>query len=824
MKQCLLIILILLYALQNYAQTEFWGLTSKGGSYGAGTIFKTDGQGTNLATQHSFYKNIGSYPENTKLIQASDGKLYGATPSVLFSLDPLTNVYKTIYVFPDYVGSNIYGSLVQASDGNLYGMTSEGGNNNDGTIFRFNISTQVFTKIYDLDDNSNPHGSLVQATNGLLYGMTTYGGVHGLGTLFQFNLSDSTFTKLLDFDGINYGANPFGDLMQASDGYIYGLTSQGGANGDGVIFQLSITTNTFSKKYDFNSSIGSGNPVGQMVEANNGFLYGTTAGGGGGFLLGAMFKLNLSNYDFAEYNLFGGSNGYYPMGSPMLASDGYLYGLTNGGGQVGPGTIYKFNTFDSSCAAVHDFSGESDMLGTLMQASNGKLYGMTKFGGNCQSGIIFEFNISTNSYVKKIDFNCSENGEQPTGSLIKASNDKLYGLTSRGGLHNRGVLFQYDPINATLIKKFDFGDSIKEAWPYGSLIEMNDGKLYGLSYAGTIFSFDLNTEIFKNESLLSENGGDFHNPYGSLIKISDSVLVGMTTRSNWLYSGAIFKFNIITKIYTDIFNFDGNTGSVPYGDLLLANNGMLYGMAAGGGAFQKGVLFKFDPSNYNYTILSSFDEINTGSYPTGSLVQASNGMIYGATTESGPEFGGVLFQLDPNTNIVTAKINLSNYFGNSINGRLIEASDAMLYGLTELGGYVNGYNSGVLFQYNTLTNTYTIQSNFTDLNGAQPKYTSLLETSPLIGIKETKIPKEEDAIQVYPNPSEGSFNIVLKNNIEELKVEIFSVLGERILLNEFKMRGNTQFEFNHDLSQGTYLLKISSGNLVRETIRLVVTR
>ena len=89
-----------------------------------------------------------------------------------------------------------------------------------------------------------------------------------------------------------------------------------------------------------------------------------------------------------------------------------------------------------------------------MQATDGKLYGMTSRGGSLGYGVIFSFDPSSATYTKLHDFD-STNGANPTGSLMQASDGKLYGLTRNGGptLTNPdygrrgdyGVIFSYDP-------------------------------------------------------------------------------------------------------------------------------------------------------------------------------------------------------------------------------------------------------------------------------------------------------------------------------------------------------------------------------------------
>src|ERR1017187_6619779 len=95
-----------------------------------------------------------------------------------------------------------------------------------------------YTKLLDFNGTTNggsPKGSLMQATNGMLYGMTYNGGAstncsYGCGVLFQYNPTTNVYTKKLDFAGTTNGQNSYGSLMQASDGMLYGMTYQGGAN------------------------------------------------------------------------------------------------------------------------------------------------------------------------------------------------------------------------------------------------------------------------------------------------------------------------------------------------------------------------------------------------------------------------------------------------------------------------------------------------------------------------------------------------------------------------------------------------------------------
>ena len=83
-------------------------------------------------------------------------------------------------------------------------------------------------------------------------------------------------------------------------------------------------------------------------------------------------------------------------------------------------------------------------MGKLCEANQGKLYGRTVRGGSNDMGVLFEWDPETNSFSKKLEFNGTETGRSPNGSLILGDNGKLYGTTGYGGIHDKGVLYEWD--------------------------------------------------------------------------------------------------------------------------------------------------------------------------------------------------------------------------------------------------------------------------------------------------------------------------------------------------------------------------------------------
>lgn len=364
----------------------------------------------------------------------------------------------------------------------LWGMTEKGGGNDLGTMFKFSIGNNVITNNFDFSGTVNgsfPRGSLIKASDGNLYGMTSNGGQNGLGTLFQYDLSSGTYTKKIDFDGASFGSYPNGSLMQAADGYLYGLTLTGGINDKGVIFRFDINTGIITKVFDFNGSNGL-NPNGNLIQFSDGMLYGLTVGGGGGIggsnNNGELFQFDpITNILVKKVALTGGLNGYNPFGSLVQAIDGKLYGMTLLGG-TGSGLIFQYDPSSNLYSVKVNLGTLSnpgkEPWGSLISALDGKLYGMTQNGGSYNSGVLFQYDPISNIYLKIIDFDGNNLGGNPQGTLMQASNGNIYGLTTNGGANNLGVLFEYDPISNVLSKKIDFNGVNGSLPRYTSLIEI----------------------------------------------------------------------------------------------------------------------------------------------------------------------------------------------------------------------------------------------------------------------------------------------------------------------------------------------------------------
>lgn len=259
------------------ADGAFYGATIFGGHYGDGTIFKITPAGA-LTTLYSFTGGEDGVEPNAPPIQATDGNFYG-TSSYGAAAYKITSS-GTFTVLGSLPGDTV-APLLQGTDGNFYGTTFEGGNSGYGAVFKV-TPKGVVTVVYAFDGphGENPYPPLVQGRDGNIYGDTVRGGSLGGGVLFKLT-PQGTITVLHNFPDPNFpddGTAPVAGLVPAADGTFYGVTTAGGSEGDGVIFQIT-PAGAYSILYNFDGADGA-SPWPTPMQHTSGSIYGLTAGGG----------------------------------------------------------------------------------------------------------------------------------------------------------------------------------------------------------------------------------------------------------------------------------------------------------------------------------------------------------------------------------------------------------------------------------------------------------------------------------------------------------------------------------------------------------------
>ena len=229
----------------------FYGTTVGGGSYGFGTIYEFDPSGGGLITlKGSFDYATGAVPE-AALTPAGNGLFYGTTSrggsygvGTIYEFDPSGGGSITLKASFDYAtGIFPIESLTPAGNGRFYGSTSDGGYNSDGTIFEFDPSgagSITLRANFDRTSFSRPSSTLLPTTNSTFYGTTALNGINGYGAIFEFDPLGSGGTGPITlkaiFDGAN-GYSPIG-LTLAGDDLFYGVAVGGGIYDVGAIYKF----------------------------------------------------------------------------------------------------------------------------------------------------------------------------------------------------------------------------------------------------------------------------------------------------------------------------------------------------------------------------------------------------------------------------------------------------------------------------------------------------------------------------------------------------------------------------------------------------------
>jgi uncharacterized repeat protein (TIGR03803 family) len=689
------------------AQDVLVGLTSEGGKLQGGTAFTMKSDGTGFTVRRAFARS-GSEPYGD-LIKASDGNFYGMTSGGGFNFGTVFRMTSAgaVTVLHSFngtsEGSKPYGNLLQGPDGNFYGMTYEGGTSKNGTIFKITPSG-IYTVLHHLDymvDGAHPLSSLIKGTDNNFYGMTSTGGTNVVGTIFRITPT-GTYTVLRHMNSTPDGAFPQGSLVLGPDGNFYGMTLSGGTNNYGTIFRIT-PAGAFSVRRHLNYNTDGGYPNRtNLIVAADGNFYGMTYQGGT-FGYGTIFKMTPGGTFTVLKNLDLTPDGGFPKGSLTQHTDGSFYGMMQSGGSIGYGTVFKItsggtytvlknldvtvtggnaqgslvrNSTDGNFYGMTSFGGRGGSgLGTIfkitptgtlsvlvqfpetgkgispaasvVQATDGNFYGMTSQGGIADNGTVFKFCTSTFSNIKSFDG--ATTGSNPQGGLVQAPDGNFYGATQLGGTYGYGTIFKISP-GGSLSVLWNLDNTNDGAYPSGSLVRGTDGNLYGTASSGgtngsgTIFKITPSGSVFTILRHL-ENATTGGSPYGSLVRGKDNNFYGITYQGGTIGFGTIFKITP-TGTLTVIKNMDNTNGGYSYNNSLIqGSDGNFYGMTQGGGATGRGVIFKIAPGGNPYIVLRDFDLTSDGGQPRGDLVQGTDGRLYGMTSEGGMNGGGTIFRI-----------------------------------------------------------------------------------------------------------------------------------------------------------------------------------
>lgn len=318
-----------------------------------------------------------------------------------------------------------------------------------------------------------------------------------------------------------------------------------------------------------------------------GVLYGaTTQGGATGN--GTIFQIQTTGAEQVIYNFTGGADGGDPLGGNLvnLGPNNLLWGTTALGGTAGQGTVFNVTTSGTE-AVAHSFGGGTadgaEPSGALIEV-NGVIYGTTRFGGPTGSGTVFQ--IAPGSVYSVLSFLPGwSTGVSPWGGVTQGANNTMIGTAYAGGAHAKGVVFKVTTSGTySVIKNLTrhTGEN-----PASALVKLGNA-YYGTAGGniGTVFKV---TASGSFTVLHAFTGADGFLPSAGLTYLG-GVFYGTTVSGGAHNAGTVYSITP-SGTFASLYSFQGGTdGSAPWSNLTDVG-GTLYGTTLNGGTNSSGTVY-----------------------------------------------------------------------------------------------------------------------------------------------------------------------------------------------------------------------------------------
>src|SRR3984893_18079621 len=382
----------------------------------------------------------------------------------------------------------------------VYGMTSAGGANGNGVIYRFALESKQYTVLHTfsaVDANGNnedgaiPGVALTRGPDDVFYGMASFGGQNGNGTIFKITTSGE-FTVLHTFSGLDAnahnedGANPLRTLVIGKDGKLYGTTRLGGQNTCGLkpflnscgVAWVIDREGNFSVLHQFTATEGH---AASLLQARDGLFYGcavwpaTSLPSGTPLPSGILYRMSPSEHDFDVLYTFtqtdanganmDGADCYEPL---VETKPGVFYGAAYHGGTNGNGVVFRFSrskpnggdfealpTFSATNPKTGGNKDGANPYARLTLGEDGTMYSTASNGGTNGHGVVYrirpdgDFEVLHTFSATDPTTGGNKDGATPDYGVVLDEDNTLIGITDFGGngssagfFNSGGTLYQ----------------------------------------------------------------------------------------------------------------------------------------------------------------------------------------------------------------------------------------------------------------------------------------------------------------------------------------------------------------------------------------------
>jgi uncharacterized repeat protein (TIGR03803 family) len=363
------------------------------------------------------------------------------------------------------------------------------------------------------------------------------------------------------------------------------------ANGASTSTALSITVSgpNYSLLYSFLAGADGGAPQSGVTQGPDGAFYGVTTLQGSG-TYGTIFRFVPAG-GLTTLHTFAAAEGGTSRAKVLVGADGALYGTSGNLGNIG-GSVWRITT-QGAFTLVHVFGGAEGVgpSGGLVQGSTGTFYGATAAGGQYGYGTIYSV-TPAGAFTTLYSFTGQADGNGPQGSMVFGPDGSLYGVTLVGGSHGVGTVFRVTTAGI-LTTLYSFAGAADGSYPVTTLLLGADGNLYGTAAGGTMGRgtiFRISTGGVLT-SLYQLSPGDGSGGLSSLVQDSKGNLYGEANRTDPSGGyGTLFELTP-SGTFIRLRAMDFRTGVNPSGGMIIARDGNLYGTASSGGASSWGAIF-----------------------------------------------------------------------------------------------------------------------------------------------------------------------------------------------------------------------------------------
>ncbi|MFY7651711.1 MAG: choice-of-anchor tandem repeat GloVer-containing protein, partial [Chitinophagaceae bacterium] len=625
----------------------------------------------------------------------------------IFSINTNGTNYQIKASFPFAYGSGNSVQIADGYDGFYYGISFGDGYNDAGSIFKIRYNGTNYTVLRKLQrniDGGSPRFKPVIAPDGFLYGVCEDGGLFRNGTIWKMAIDGSSFTVLKHFNVISEGTEGFfGSLTLGIDGLLYGVT---GGN-FGHLFSISTNGSRFTKLISFtgNGSIKGASPRTPLVQDAEGFLWGTTYGGGQNDK-GTLFKFHPRTLVFSTIKQFTGSDGTRPSTS-LLEIGNEMYGACDNEGQNGDnGTLWKINKNGNNFLVIKyldvAFTG-GRCSNSLYWHNDGFIYSSLQSYGPRNMGTIFKIQPNGNNFTVLRETHLGNGAANQL--LFNQTNQQFYAVIM-GGPSNGGALISYNNYFNTDKYIYGFNYYHEGAKPSGVPLVINNAasSQYGKVFGNTLTGYLNNGLLFSAYTQQNNQQHKIVLPYTSNFGYSSSTRFGLIMGSDgYLYGcmenggglvwgqsdGTVFRVNpadTTDKSIVKYFN-NTNTNALQPIYLLEGTDGFLYGIARMGGNNNRGTIFKMNKDGSNYQNIYHTGGTNSLLSITSIIFDAVTQQLIGTGTNTNYE--ECIFTIsNSGNNLTTIKTFVpanANMEGNDLQPTLTLVGDT-LYGSMKRGG------------------------------------------------------------------------------------------------------------------------------------------